>query len=115
MWLSDKLMNIKTLAITISLVVIVFIGGGNTIMTLPINAQQNLTSSSQSQNTTSYAAAEEKTYILVFGQRTIGNIDNSTKIVSSIVGNNSAKIQEEFLEEISLAPSQQLEEQINTR
>jgi hypothetical protein len=50
---------------------------------------------------------------LIFGQRTIGNIDNSTKIVSSIVGNNSAKIQEEFLEEISLAPSQQLEEQIN--
>jgi hypothetical protein len=115
MWLLDKLMNIKTLAITISLVVIVFVGGGNTIMTPPINAQQNLTSSSQSQNTTSYAAAEEKTYILVFGQRTIGNIDNSTKIVSSIVGNNSAKIQEEFLEEISLAPSQQLEEQINTR
>jgi predicted aldo/keto reductase-like oxidoreductase len=114
MWLSDKLMNIKTLAITISLVVIVFVGGGNTIMTPPINAQQNLTSSSQSQNTTSYAAAEEKTYILVFGQRTIGNIDNSAKIVSSIVGNNSAKIQEEFLEEISLAPSQQLEEQINT-
>jgi hypothetical protein len=50
---------------------------------------------------------------LVFGQRTVGNIDNSTKIVSSIVGNNSAKIQEEFLEEISLAPSQELEEQIN--
>jgi hypothetical protein len=50
MWLSDKLMNIKTLAITISLVVIVFVGGGNTSMTLPINAQQNLTSSSQSQN-----------------------------------------------------------------
>ena len=50
MWLSDKLMNIKTLAITISLVVIVFVGGGNTIMTPPINAQQNLTSSSQSQN-----------------------------------------------------------------
>ena len=50
MWLSDKLMNIKKLAITISLVVIVFVGGGNTSMTLPINAQQNLTSSSQSQN-----------------------------------------------------------------
>jgi len=50
---------------------------------------------------------------LVFGQRTVGNIDNSTKIVSSIVGNNSAKIQEEFLEEISLGPSQELEEQIN--
>jgi hypothetical protein len=42
MWLSDKLMNIKTLAIAISLVVIVFVGGGNTIMTPPINAQQNI-------------------------------------------------------------------------
>ena len=49
---------------------------------------------------------------MVFGQRTVGNIDNSTKIVSAIVGHNSVKIQEEFLEEISLAPSQQLEEQI---
>jgi len=55
---------------------------------------------------------EEKSYILVFGHRTVGNVDNSTKIVSSIVGHNSLKIQEEFLEEISLAPSQQLEEQI---
>ena len=49
---------------------------------------------------------------MIFGQRTIGNVDNSTKIVSSIIGHNSVKIQEEFLEEISLAPSQQLEEQI---
>jgi hypothetical protein len=49
---------------------------------------------------------------LVFGQRTVENIDNSTKIVSSIVGHNSIKIQEEFLEEISLTPSQQLEEQV---
>ena len=55
---------------------------------------------------------ENKNYILIFGQRTIGNVDNSTKIVSSIIGHNSVKIQEEFLEEISLAPSQQLEEQI---
>ena len=107
-------MNIITLAIMISLVVIVFVGGGNMIMTPPINAQQNLTSSSSSpsQDTTSNAAAEEKTYILVFGQRTVGNIDNSTKIVSAIVGHNSVKIEEEFLEEISLAPSQQLKEQI---
>src|SRR5918996_617400 len=37
----------------------------------------------------------------------------TTHIVSSIVGNNLIKIEEEFLEEISLAPSQQLEEQIN--
>lgn len=56
---------------------------------------------------------EDKNYILIFGQRTIGNVDNSTKIVSSIVGHNLVKIEEEFLEEISLASSQQLEEQIN--
>jgi len=88
--------------------------GGSVIIAPPINAQQNLTSSSQLTNTTgNIADAEEKTYILIFGQRTVGNIDNSTKIVSSVVGNNSLKIEEEFLEEISLAPSQQLEEQIN--
>jgi hypothetical protein len=65
------------------------------------------------QNATENTSAEKKSYILVFGQRIVGNIDNSTKIVSSIVGNNLVKIEEEFLEEISLAPSQQLEEQIN--
>lgn len=65
------------------------------------------------QNATENTGAEKKSYILVFGQRIVGNIDNSTKIVSSIVGNNLVKIEEEFLEEISLAPSQQLEEQIN--
>ncbi len=45
-------------------------------------------------------------YILVFGQRTVGNIDNSTKIVSAIVGQNLIKIEEEFVEEISLAQSE---------
>jgi Na+-transporting NADH:ubiquinone oxidoreductase subunit NqrC len=109
-------MNIIILFVTISLVAAVVVGG-NMIIIPPINAQENLTSS-QSQNATTAttnatSAAEERTYILIFGQRTVGNIDNSTKIVSSVVGNNSAKIQEEFLEEISLAPSQQLEEQIN--
>ncbi|MFL6523639.1 MAG: hypothetical protein ACJ71B_09190 [Nitrososphaera sp.] len=104
-----------TLALAISLVAIVVVDGGGSVITMPsIYAQQNLTSSLQSQNATSNnTAAEEKTYILVFGQRTVGNIDNSTKIVSSIVGNNSLKIQEEFLEEISLAPSEPLEEQVN--
>jgi hypothetical protein len=110
-------MNIITLFVTISLVAAVVVVGGNMIIIPPINAQENLTSS-QSQNATTAttnatSAAEERTYILIFGQRTVGNIDNSTKIVSSVVGNNSAKIQEEFLEEISLAPSKQLEEQIN--
>ena len=58
------------------------------------------------QNATENTGAEKKSYILIFGQRTVVNIDNSTKIVSSIVGNNLVKIEEEFLEEISLAPSQ---------
>jgi hypothetical protein len=98
-------------AAAISLVAMPVIGGSVAIAPT-ISAQENLTSS-QPLNSTRNAGVEEKTYILVFGQRTVGNIDNSTKIVSSIVGNNSAKIQEEFLEEISLAPSQELEEQIN--
>jgi hypothetical protein len=85
--------------------------GGNVGIMPIVNAQNNV-SSSQLQNATQNTT-DKKTYILVFGYRTIGNVDNSTKIVSSIVGNNSAKIQEEFVEEISLAPSQQLEEQIN--
>jgi hypothetical protein len=113
--LSDELMNVVTLFVTISLVAIIGVIGGNSMFIMPtVYAQDNNLSSSalspQLQNTTTTTtnttSAEEKTYILIFGQRTIGNIDNSTKIVSSIVGN-------EFLEEISLASSQQLEEQIN--
>jgi hypothetical protein len=113
-------MNVVALFVTISLAAIIVLAGGNSVFIKPtIYAQDsNLSSSassSQLQNATTATntGAEEQIYILIFGQRTIGNIDNSTKIVSSIVGNNSAKIQEEFLEEISLAPSQQLEEQIN--
>lgn len=73
------------------------------------NAQNN-TSSLDTPN--SNENTEEKNYVLIFGQRTVGNIDNSTKIVSSIVGQNLIKIEEEFLEEISLSPSQQLEDQV---
>ncbi len=121
--LSEKFMNIITLLVAISIVAMIVVVGGSITITPTINAQENLTSFAQSQNATTTTTttttnttsgtAEEKTYILVFGQRTVGNIDNSTKIVSSIVGNNTVKIQEEFLEELSLAPSQQLEEQIN--
>jgi hypothetical protein len=115
-FLSNNLRNIITTFIIISLVAAIVVVGGNTIITAPVDAQENLTTtSSQSQNATTNTTgvAEERTYILVFGHRTVGNIDNSTKIVSSIVGNNSVKIQEEFVEEISLAPSQELEEQIS--
>jgi hypothetical protein len=76
-----------------------------------VNAQNN-TINSQFQNS-SNTNSGEKSYILIFGQRTIGNIDNSTKIVSSIVGHDIVKITEEFIEEISLAPTQQLENQVD--
>ena len=75
------------------------------------NAQKNITALPLP-NSTSNSNSEEKSYILIFEQRNIGNIDNSTKIVSSIIGHNISKITEEFVEEISLAPSQQLEEQV---
>ena len=70
---------------------------------------QNITSSLDTLNNNENI---KKDYILIFGQRTVGNIDNSTKIVSSIVGQNLNKIEEEFVEEISLSPSQQLVDQV---
>jgi hypothetical protein len=76
------------------------------------NAQNKISSLEAQNSNKNLNIEEEKTYILIFGQRTIGNVDNSTKIVSSIVGQNLIKIEEEFLEEISLAPSQQLKSQI---
>ena len=85
--------------------------GSIVLLQLQVNAQ-NIEGNQTSTNTTTDDDEENKNYILVFGHRTVGNIDNSTKIVSSIVGHNSVKIEEEFLEELSLAPSQQLEEQI---
>jgi hypothetical protein len=107
---SGKLMNTRTLCVAIPLVTLIM--GGN-IGIIPIVNAQNNVSSSQLQNATENTGAEKKTYVLIFGQRIVGNIDNSTKIVSSIVGENLVKLEEELLKEISLAPSQQLEEQIN--
>ena len=99
--------NILTIFLAMSLSL--FLVSNNQIAIHPADAQ-NETSSLYTPN--SSEDTENKTYILVFGQRTVGNIDNSTKIVSSIVGHNLIKIKEEFLEEISLAPSQQLEDQV---
>ena len=80
------------------------------------NAQNNISSSPSStldaSNTNENLNTEYKTYILIFGQRTIGNVDNSTKIVSSIIGHNLIKMEEEIFREISLALSQQLERQV---
>jgi hypothetical protein len=91
-------------SLSLSLILLTSAGGGITL-------QQQANAQNTEENPTSTSDGN-KNYILVFGQRTVGNIDNSTKIVSSIVGHNSVKIQEEFLEEISLAPSQQLKKQI---
>jgi hypothetical protein len=53
------------------------------------------------------------TYVLVFEQRKVANIDNNTKLVPAIVGNDSDKIKEELLKEISLAPSPELRHRID--
>ena len=86
----------------------------NSHILVPLASAQNISSSSKLDtiNTNGNLNPEYKTYILIFGQRTIGNVDNSTKIVSSIIGHNLIKIEEEFLEELSLAPSQHLENQV---
>ena len=84
----------------------------NTQITIHQANAQNKTSTLDTVNNNENINTEKNTYILIFGQRTVGNVDNSTKIVSSIVGQNLIKIEEEFLEEISLAPSQQLEDQV---
>jgi hypothetical protein len=67
-----------------------FMNYGNYGIMPIVNAQNNV-SSSQLQNATENTGAEKKTYVLIFGQRIVGNVDNSTKIVSSIVGENLVK------------------------
>jgi hypothetical protein len=91
---------------------ILLIGAGGVVLQQQQVSAQNTTEENSTSTAGITPAEGNKNYILIFGHRTVGNVDNSTKIVSSIVGHNSVKIQEEFLEEISLAPSQQLEEQI---
>jgi hypothetical protein len=98
--------NLLNIFASITLSLIILTSAGN------IALQQQQQANAQNITEGNPTHEENKNYILIFGQRTIGNVDNSTKIVSSIIGHDSVKIQEEFLEEISLAPSQQLEEQI---
>ena len=98
--------NFLKIFVSITLSLILLTSAGNIALQLQQANAQNI------ENTTSTTTEENKNYLLIFGHRIIGNVDNSTKIVSSIIGHSSVKIQEEFLEEISLAPSQQLEEQI---
>jgi hypothetical protein len=107
----NNLLNIFV-SITLSLILLISAGGDIITLQQPQQASAQNTEESPNSPTTTTPEDGNKNYILVFGQRTVGNIDNSTKIISSIIGHNSIKIQEEFLEELSLAPSQQLEEQI---
>jgi len=100
--------NFLNIFVSITLSLILLTSAGN----IALQQQQQANAQNTEESPTSTTTEGNKNYILIFGQRTIGNVDNSTKIVSSIIGHDSVKVQEEFLEEISLAPSQQLEEQI---
>lgn len=53
------------------------------------------------------------TYIVIFGNKSIGNIDNQTDFVSSVVGRNLDKIQDEFLKNLSPNPSQELKKDVS--
>jgi len=53
------------------------------------------------------------TYIVIFGNKTIGNIDNQTSFVSSVVGRNLDKIQEEFIKTLSMTPSEELKKEVS--
>ena len=101
--------NLLNIFVSILLSLILLTSVGSIILQQQQVNAQNIEGNSTSSTTNNEG---NKNYVIIFGHRIIGNIDNSTKIVSSIVGHNSVKIQEEFLEEISLAPSQQLKEQI---
>ena len=97
--------NLLNIFVSIILSLILLTSVGSIILQQQQVNAQNIEGNSTSSTTNNEG---NKNYVIIFGHRIIGNIDNSTKIVSSIVGHNSVKIQEEFLEEISLAPSQQL-------
>src|SRR5688500_6388377 len=100
--------NFLNIFVSITLSLILLTSAGN----IALQQQQQANAQNTEESPTSTTTEGNKNYILIFGQRTIGNVDNSTKILSTIIGHDSVKVQEEFLEEISLATSQQLEEQI---
>ena len=106
---------LQSFKFVLSICTLTFLFGGMILFdSNSVNAQNNDTGIQIENSTENHDVEEEKTYILVFAHRTIGNIDNSTKIVSAIAGNNIIKIADEFVEEMSLAPNQQLEEQVDS-
>jgi hypothetical protein len=51
------------------------------------------------------------TYIIVFANKTIVNIDNQTSFVSSVVGNNLERVQEAIAMTLNISSSEQLREE----
>ena len=77
----------------------IFQTGSNSSLAQSINSTQNLNQTGLDGNLL---------YIVIFGNKTIGNIDNQTNFVSSVVGNSLDRIREEFVKSISMIPSEQL-------
>ena len=75
---------------------------------------QNVSDTTLKASDNNNTSGTQLTYVLIFNYRTIGNIDNETRIVSSIVGTNPDKIREEFVEEISLQPPIKLKQEIDS-
>ena len=82
----------------------IFQTGSNSSLAQTINSTQNLNQTGLDGNLL---------YIVIFGNKTIGNIDNQTNFVSSVVGNSLDRIREEFVKSISMIPSEQLKKEIN--
>jgi hypothetical protein len=99
-----------------TLIVFVFIAGLVAIFQIGPSSSLAQTANT-TQNTTQVsnqtALDANLLYIVVFGNKTIGNIDNQTNFVSSVVGNSLEKIREEFVKSFSMIPSEQLKKEIN--
>ncbi len=94
------------------LIGIIFIAGFLAIFqTGPGGSSAHTINSTQDLNQTSLQS--NLVYIVIFGNKTIGNIDNQTNFVSSIVGSSLDRIREEFVKSLSITPSEQLKKEIN--
>ncbi len=94
------------------LIVIIFIAGFLAIFQTGSSSSSAQTiNSTQELNQTGLQG--NLVYIVIFGNKTIGNIDNQTNFVSSIVGNSLDRIREEFVKSLSMIPSEQLKKEIN--
>ena len=90
----------------------IFVAGFVAIFQIgPSSSLAQTINSTQDSNQT--ALDDNLVYIVIFGNKTIGNIDNQTNFVSSVVGNSLDRIREEFVKSFSMIPSEQLKKEIN--